>query len=104
MQWDGAGRTLGKSSTSFNPKWCPTMSIAGFLQLYKSSSMVSPTTRRAVFLDRDGTLIEDRGYPAHPRQVQLLPGVPEALEGLRRAGFLCVAVTNQSGVGRGLLT
>jgi len=61
-------------------------------------------TRPAIFLDRDGTLIEERGYPSHPDQVRLLPGVAESVERLRRAGFVCVVITNQSGVGRGLLT
>jgi D-glycero-D-manno-heptose 1,7-bisphosphate phosphatase len=60
--------------------------------------------RHAVFLDRDGTVIEERSYPAHPSQVRLLAGVPAAVERLRRAGFACVVVTNQSGVGRGILT
>jgi D-glycero-D-manno-heptose 1,7-bisphosphate phosphatase len=58
----------------------------------------------AVFLDRDGTLIEERSYPKDPDQVQLLPGAAAAVRRLRRAGFACVVVTNQSGVGRGLLT
>src|ERR1700683_2992807 len=58
----------------------------------------------AVFLDRDGTLIVERSYPSHPDQVQLLPGAAEAVQCLRRAGYACVVVTNQSGVGRGMLT
>ncbi len=58
----------------------------------------------AVFLDRDGTLIEERCYPARTEQVKLLPGAAAALEKLRHAGFVCVVVTNQAGVGRGLLT
>jgi histidinol-phosphate phosphatase family protein len=60
--------------------------------------------RPAVFLDRDGTLIEEKNYLARPEQVRVLPGVPEALVMLRSAGFACVVVTNQSGVGRGLFT
>lgn len=58
----------------------------------------------AVFLDRDGTLIEERSYPARPEQVRLLPGAADAVRSLRAAGFACVVVTNQSGVGRGYLT
>jgi len=54
---------------------------------------------QAVFLDRDGTLIEDVGYPRDPDRVRLLPGVPEALQRLRQAGFRLVIVSNQSGVG-----
>ena len=59
---------------------------------------------RAVFLDRDGTLIEDREYPGDPADVRLLPGVPDGLCRLRAAGFACVVITNQSGIGRGLIT
>ncbi len=56
---------------------------------------------RAIFLDRDGTLIVDRGYLADPDGVELLPGVGESLARLRQAGFLLVVATNQSGIGRG---
>ncbi len=66
--------------------------------------MPTDKKRPAVFLDRDGTLIVERCYPSHPDQVQLLPGAAEAIESLRRAGYACVVVTNQSGVGRGMLT
>ena len=59
--------------------------------------------RRAVFLDRDGTINEDPGYLSHPDQLKLLPGVPEALAELKRAGFELIVVSNQSGVGRGLI-
>lgn len=58
----------------------------------------------AVFLDRDGTIIEDRDYLADPDGVVLLPGVIEGLQRLRDAGFLLAIATNQSGVGRGLMT
>ena len=59
---------------------------------------------RAVFLDRDGTLIQEREYLSRPEQVVLLPGAGRALRGLRRAGFKLFIVSNQSGVGRGLFT
>jgi len=59
---------------------------------------------RAVFLDRDGTLIVDVGYPRDPAQVELLPGVGPALAELKRLGFLLVVVSNQSGIARGLVT
>lgn len=58
----------------------------------------------AVFLDRDGTLIEERNYLSRPDQVALLPGAPAALRRMRAAGFLLFVVTNQSGVGRGYFT
>jgi histidinol-phosphate phosphatase family domain/HAD-superfamily hydrolase, subfamily IIIA len=60
--------------------------------------------RPAVFLDRDGTLIEDRHYLRDPADLQLLPGAAEAIRRLNRAGLAAVVVTNQSGIARGLLT
>jgi len=58
----------------------------------------------AVFFDRDGTLIRDAGYPRDPSEVELLPGVVAALQSLRRGGFKLVVVSNQSGIGRGIVT
>ena len=60
--------------------------------------------RPAVFLDRDGTVIEHVHYLSDPAHVQLRPGAAEALRLLRRAGFPCVLITNQSAIGRGLIT
>jgi D-glycero-D-manno-heptose 1,7-bisphosphate phosphatase len=54
-----------------------------------------------VFLDRDGTLIEDQGYVHELADLKFLPGVPEGLAALRQAGLLLIVVTNQSGVARG---
>lgn len=62
------------------------------------------TGRPAVFLDRDGTLIEDPGFLSNPEQVRVLPGAAEAVARLNAAGFAVVVVTNQSGIARGLLT
>ncbi len=61
-------------------------------------------TRRAIFCDRDGTLIRDLGYLRDPAGVEILPGAVTALsEGIRR-GFSVVVVSNQSGVARGLIS
>lgn len=57
--------------------------------------------RPAVFMDRDGTLIQEREYLADPEGVELVPGTPGALKELRAAGFALVVVTNQSGIARG---
>lgn len=57
----------------------------------------------AVLFDRDGTLIEDVPYNRDPESVRALPGAREALQRLRSCGVLIGAVTNQSGVGLGLL-
>jgi histidinol-phosphate phosphatase family protein len=59
---------------------------------------------RAVFLDRDGTLIEEREYLSRPEQVAPLPGAGPALRSLQNAGFKLFVVSNQSGVGRGYFT
>ena len=61
------------------------------------------TARRAVFLDRDGTIIEDTGFVADPAEVRLLPGAASAIARLNRAGIPAIVVTNQSGIARGLL-
>ena len=60
--------------------------------------------RSAVFLDRDGTLIEDRHYLRDADAVRLLPGAAEAVRRLNDAGLAAVVITNQSGIARGLLT
>jgi D-glycero-D-manno-heptose 1,7-bisphosphate phosphatase len=60
--------------------------------------------RRAVFWDRDGTLIEEVGYCGDPAQVRVFPGVREALRKLTEAGFLNIIVSNQSGIARGYFT
>ena len=58
----------------------------------------------AVFLDRDGVLIEDSGYPHLPEHLRLIPGASAAVRRLNRLGYLAVIVTNQSGVARGLFS
>jgi len=60
--------------------------------------------KRAVFLDRDGTLNREVGYIGDPADLELVPGAPAALERLAAAGFALVVVTNQSAIGRGLYT
>jgi D-glycero-D-manno-heptose 1,7-bisphosphate phosphatase len=60
--------------------------------------------RAAVFFDRDGTLMEEANYCGDPAKVKVYPGVPSALRALRQAGFLNLIVSNQSGIGRGLIT
>lgn len=62
------------------------------------------SNRPAVFLDRDGTLMEEVGYCGDPQAVRMYPGVPDALRQLKEAGFRTFIITNQSGIGRGLIT
>jgi D-glycero-D-manno-heptose 1,7-bisphosphate phosphatase len=59
---------------------------------------------KAIFLDRDDTLIEDPGYISSPEQVKLLTGVPRALIELKALGYKLVVITNQSAVARGIVT
>ncbi len=58
--------------------------------------------RPAAFVDRDGTLVVERGYLADPNDLELLAGVPAGLRQLRAAGIPVVVISNQSGVGRGI--
>lgn len=60
--------------------------------------------RAALFLDRDGTLIADAHYPSAPEQVVLLPGAAAAVARANAAHVPVIVVTNQSGIGRGLIT
>ncbi len=59
---------------------------------------------RAVFLDRDGTLIVEKNYLHRPEDVEIFPGAGAALKKLSAAGFKLIVVTNQSGIGRGYFT
>lgn len=57
----------------------------------------------AVFIDRDGTLIEDSHYPKDPEKVVLLPNAIEGLKLMREKGYFLFVISNQSGVGRGII-
>lgn len=59
--------------------------------------------RRAVFLDRDGTINKDVGYPDSFQSIEIFPYSFEAVRQINKAGLLAVIITNQSGVGRGLI-
>ena len=58
----------------------------------------------AVFFDRDGTLMEEVHYCGDPARVRVYAGVPEGLRKLKKAGFRTFIVSNQSGIGRGLIS
>jgi D-glycero-D-manno-heptose 1,7-bisphosphate phosphatase len=58
----------------------------------------------AVFIDRDGTIMENVDYCSDPKQVRIFPRVREALRRLKSTGFKLIIITNQSGIGRGFFT
>jgi len=60
--------------------------------------------RRAVFLDRDGTINKDAGYIGRAEQVVFFPWTVEAIRALNQAGLPVIVVTNQAGIARGLYT
>jgi D,D-heptose 1,7-bisphosphate phosphatase len=59
---------------------------------------------KAVFLDKDGTIIEDLPYNVDPARIRFLPGTMEGVRRLHAAGYLLFVVTNQSGIARGFYT
>ncbi|MCR5050872.1 MAG: HAD family hydrolase [Paludibacteraceae bacterium] len=59
---------------------------------------------KAIFLDRDGTIIEDKSYMYHVEDLILLDNVVEALRKFKDMGYLLIVITNQSGIGRGYFT
>ena len=71
------------------------------MQLNRTMTLSS---KKAVFLDRDGTIIEEVNFLSNPDQVNLFTGTFEALRSLKDAGYLIIVVTNQSGVGRGFFS
>jgi histidinol-phosphate phosphatase family protein len=82
----------------------PKQTLEGMLSSAWEWEKVKGTIlRKAIFLDRDGTLNEDPGYLSDPDGLKLLPQVGEALQLLKGAGFVFIVVSNQSGVGRGLI-
>jgi D-glycero-D-manno-heptose 1,7-bisphosphate phosphatase len=60
-------------------------------------------SRAAVFLDRDGTIIQERGYLERLEHLEIFPWTGDALRLLKRAGFATVVITNQSAIARGLI-
>src|SRR5438874_10312063 len=69
-----------------------------------TTANVSDALSPAVFIDRDGTIMQDADYCSNPQKVKIFPGIPEALQRLKSNGFKLIVITNQSGIGRGLFT
>ncbi|QQS46900.1 MAG: D-glycero-beta-D-manno-heptose 1,7-bisphosphate 7-phosphatase [Acidobacteriota bacterium] len=60
--------------------------------------------RKAIFLDRDGTINEEAGYITHPSQVRVYDFAIEAIRMINQADFLAIVTTNQAGIARGVFT
>jgi D-glycero-D-manno-heptose 1,7-bisphosphate phosphatase len=65
---------------------------------------LTETQAPAVFIDRDGTIMEDADYCSDPKEVKIFSGVLESLRRLKSSGFKLIIITNQSGIGRGFFT
>ena len=65
--------------------------------------MTSKASDRVVILDRDGTIVIDRGYLSEPDGLEFLPGAAAGLRDMHQRGYRLIVITNQSGVGRGLI-
>jgi D-glycero-D-manno-heptose 1,7-bisphosphate phosphatase len=76
----------------------------GRIERRRNDNVGSEMSNKAVFLDRDDTLMHDSGYISDPGQVRLIDGAAEALKDLKSMGYKLVVVSNQSGVARGILT
>jgi mannose-1-phosphate guanylyltransferase len=94
--WEGYHRDIGTYETYLQAQ-------RDAVDLLKAAGQFKDK-KPAVFLDRDGTLIEQVHYLSKPEQVKLVPGAGEAVKRLRDAGFVCILITNQSALGRGLIT
>ncbi|MBY0470015.1 UDP-glucose 4-epimerase GalE [bacterium] len=95
-----ASSKLARSELGFT---CPESTIEKVVGSAWAWKKKLAAPKKAVFLDRDGTINEDPGYLNNPDQLKLLPGVGEALAAFKSAGYLLIVVSNQSGVGRGLI-
>ncbi|MDQ4048287.1 MAG: HAD-IIIA family hydrolase, partial [Actinomycetota bacterium] len=80
------------------------MRLPHLLRSAGAAAKAPPRVPDAVLLDRDGTLVVDVPYNGDPSRVRPMPGAAEALDRLRAAGVRTAVVSNQSGIGRGLLT
>ncbi len=64
----------------------------------------SRSPARLLLLDRDGTIMVDRGFPKDPAEVELIPGAARAIRRMRGLGLRVAIISNQSGIGRGYMT
>lgn len=77
------------------------MTVSSKLSSLSGARSSSPVARRAVFLDRDGTINVEKNYLHKVEDFEFIPGAPQAIKNLKKAGFLIIVVSNQAGIGRG---
>lgn len=71
--------------------------------LWLEQLTANPSIRRpAVFLDRDGVIVEETHYLGRAEDVRMIPGASAAIANINRSGYAVIVVTNQAGIGRGL--
>jgi histidinol-phosphate phosphatase family protein len=99
--WDGPAQAPAPSAASAEAATRPDVEL---LERVAERALATRGGRAAVFVDRDGTLIVERGYLGDPAGVELLPGAVAGLRLLRDAGFPVVVISNQSGIARGKFT
>ncbi len=98
-----ADSTLARKTLGFRPKNSTLPETVSSAWEWEKKRARMDNGRPAIFVDRDGTINVDPGYLADPDRLELIPGAAEALAQLQAAGFLIIIVSNQSGVGRGLI-
>ncbi|HVP06697.1 MAG TPA: HAD-IIIA family hydrolase [Candidatus Acidoferrum sp.] len=95
----------GKKPCYREERYCFTRISPEMVSQVAGEMLSSPVnTAPALFVDRDGTVMEDKHYLSDPDQVELLPGAVEALKATAAAGFRMVVISNQSGIARGMFT
>lgn len=80
------------------------MLIDGLGLWFEDSMKVDPAKKGALFLDRDGVVVEDVHFLSHPKDIKIIDGVPQAIAQANCLEVPVILVTNQSGIARGLFS
>ena len=98
-----ADSSLAKEALGFKINHSLDTIVESALEWEKKRRALITTSRKAIFLDRDGTINQDPGYIADPDLIKVYDGVARGLAKLKEAGYLLIVISNQSGVARGLI-
>ncbi|MCK5127778.1 MAG: HAD-IIIA family hydrolase [candidate division Zixibacteria bacterium] len=94
----------GDKECSREEQYCFTRLTVDFVYEKIAERLEQLELKPAIFLDRDGTLIEDKHYLADPDKIEFIPGALETIKKLKELGYLIVIISNQSGVARGFFS